>query len=43
LGGRGDREGPGTGIPGLPDKSDGPMLPPGSSNPAPVVFKDLNQ
>jgi AFG3 family protein len=44
FGGRGDREGPGAEIPGLSEKSDGPsILPPGSSNPAPVVFKDLNQ
>ncbi|THW36038.1 ATP-dependent metallopeptidase Hfl [Aureobasidium pullulans] len=43
FGGRGDREGPGAGIPGIPEKSDGPILPPGSQNPAPVVFKDLKQ
>ncbi|KAI5211074.1 hypothetical protein AUEXF2481DRAFT_28733 [Aureobasidium subglaciale EXF-2481] len=43
FGGRGDREGPGAGIPGISDKPDAPILPPGSQNPAPVVFKDLNQ
>ena len=41
FGSRGDREGPGSGIPGESERGDGPLLPPGSTTPAPTVFKDL--
>jgi len=41
FGGRGDREGPGSGIPPEPEKGGNPLVPPGSQNPAPTIFKDL--
>ena len=43
FGGRGDREGPGTGIP-EPKGSEGSIIPPpGSENPAPTIFKELRR
>lgn len=41
FGSRGDREGAGAGIPGEPEK--GPLIPPGSQNPAPVIFEDVHK
>lgn len=44
FGSRGDREGPGSGIPEAPEKPDGPIIPgPGSENPAPTIFKDIER
>ena len=42
FGSRGDREGPGGGVPPEPEKRNGPILPgPGSQTPAPTIFGAL--